>query len=273
MARNIASDTASFASRGGAKVLGLGATLPSLTGYGKYIDSDGALAITTGHAGTAVLVGKLIRKRVEENPDLSSNPITVVGSGAMGSVLAEYVLSTGRDVVAYDEDPNSLSRLVKNLGADRVAPAMNLDSALASANIVVSAVTKSISLGNTGVDLSEKLVIDDSQPGAFAREEIEKLNGELTWVVGRAGFLSNVGGWSYADTIHSGDPMARDAVFGCEAESAVIARVAREQSVDPREFSVRGRSVTLHDILRMGRLFEEYGVDIAPSQSHGILNK
>lgn len=73
--------------------------------------------------------------------------------------------------------------LAESAGWD-ITVAPTLDDVLRNTKVVGSAITSQVDLSSAELDLSGVHIIDDSQPGAFAMEQVHELGGTLQWVVG-----------------------------------------------------------------------------------------
>ena len=137
-----------------------------------------------------------------------------------------------------------------------------------ASDIIVTAVTDTIDLDAreqlTGIpiDLSGKIIIDDSQPGCFSRDQVEARGGTLVWVVGEDTTEQNafkrMNGYNYGDT---GGLFGERAVWGCEAE---VGSIAMNGSF---EFAVTSQ-VTPEIARKVGKVCFDSGIRVAnPLQS------
>lgn len=262
----------------GAKVVGLGATLPhpSVTNFGQHlhaIDGMEGLITTTGHGGTVYMIVETVRKVLYETSIESGGRIGVIGgAGSIGwsTIVALLEMIEDHKIHSYDRrvmDLNSYATL-----SDRIHVAESAADVLRETNIIVAAVTGRIDLDDkefAGIDLAGKIIIDDSQPGCFARRQVEERNGKLVWVVGedsssskfisRDGLHTNGVPYNYGD--HSG-LVGHHSEFACGQEAAVIAKYgAYEHAV--------GGPVTPDDVRTIGRLLKDAGATVAPFQASG----
>jgi hypothetical protein len=251
----------------GVKYVGLGATLPRLTNYGKAIKAD--VITTTGHAGTTALIKKTVLKVINDKPSLDDKlTIGFIGGGAIGlsSMQSLAIALPEAKFITYDkrDSVNKKNRsILKKYNKDMVIASSNREL-IDSSQLVVSAITSSIPLKN--VDLTGKIIVDDSQPGSFNREQVIECGGELIWVIGedasRTNFVTRRQGYSYGKNgLHSSSH-----VWGCEAEVASIA------FLDAPEYAVRD-AVSLEKINDIDEIFEKLGITVAPFQSHGQINE
>jgi predicted amino acid dehydrogenase len=250
----------------GVEYVGLGATLPKLTNYGKNVSAD--VITTTGHAGTTLLVQKTVLDLIENYPGMNrSITIGFIGGGAIGLASMQSLTKLLPDAkfVTYDKRAKVNQRnkkILKKQGVDLRIASSNREL-IEDSQLIVSAITSTLNID--GIDLSGKVIVDDSQPGSFKRDDIKKGGGELLWVVGhdrsKEQFVTRRQGYSFGPSgLHS-----KNDVWGCEAEVAAIAHANRP------ELAVNS-AVTLQDIEKISGLFEELGVDVASYQSHGTLN-
>jgi hypothetical protein len=265
-------DTAAFVrNRLGAQVMGLGASIPSFTQLGKAINQEG-LITTTGHAGTVYLINETVRD-VSERMGLANKTIGLLGAGSIGSSWAEVLMSQkeGHRLSVYDDDEAQTLRLIRNIDQpDSVDIQKDELAVFETADIIVSAITQSLDLDilewklGRKIDLTGKVIIDDSQPGAFDRQQIEDRGGKLVWVVGKdqsiGKTLSRESGYNFGD--HAG-LYGEGSVWGCEAEAAAI--FLR----DRKDLAVLGH-VNPEMVIAVGALCREIGVGVArPLQSFG----
>lgn len=261
-------DSAEFAyKRFGARYIGLGATLPKLSNYGKSIPVP--VVTTTGHAGTTWLIVKTVEKLITDRPQLMRSDLTIgfIGGGAIGLASMQSLASKFPDsrFIAYDirKEINDINRnKLMSLGKN-IEIARSNRELLEASHLVISAVTTNIDID--GIDLVGKIILDDSQPGSFDRDQVIRQGGELVWVVGRDysnnHFVTRRTGYSYGP-----DGLFNTAdVWGCEAEVAAIAYANRP------ELAIRN-AVALDDINEIGKLLEDLGIVVSEYQSFGKLN-
>ncbi|QIQ06216.1 hypothetical protein [Streptomyces liangshanensis] len=270
-ARRVVQDAAVFArDRLGARVAGLGATLPSLTRFGRTVDVPG-LVTTTGHGGTVHLIRILARDVAATLLD-GSGPLTVGVLGAAGSIGASILAALQQEFpdtpfVACDR-PGRLGR-VRRVAERQGNPARTLVTAdpadlFSRCRLIVSAITEKLDLSRAaaGADLTGTVLIDDSQPGCVARDQWEARGGLLLWPVGSA----EAGGPLHRENdllfgAASGVVHPYD-VWGCEAEAAAVALTGEHDA------ALRA-PVTPDDALRVGELCARIGVTAAQPQSYG----
>lgn len=269
----------------GAKVLGLGATLPGITNFGDMIrkfDGMQDVITTTGHGGTVYTIVETARKLIETSSIDSKGLIGVIGgAGSIGwsSTAACIEMLGDHDIVTYDtkEEHGKLTERVEHPEnaqyRDRIDIARSNREVLERTNVIVTAIIGTIDLNDpeyAGLDLTGKVIIDDSQPGCFSREQVEARGGKLVWVVGEDGseteFMTrdgfNTGGVPYNYGENSGLWGAKSE-FACGQEAAVIA------AYDARDYAVTDR-VTPRNVRLTGELFKRAGVRVAhPYQAFG----
>jgi predicted amino acid dehydrogenase len=140
---------------------------------------------------------------------------------------------------------------------------------LRRADVIVSAVTGTIDLDvedpDCSLDLKGKVIIDDSQPACFDREQVERRGGKLVWVVGTDGShdekFTRVNGYNFGNEAGFASPKN---MWGCEAEAAVLALSGRHDlAIDSH--------VTAASAQAIGDLFTQYGIKPAEFQSFGSL--
>lgn len=252
-----------------AKVIGLGASIPGMTMFGKTIKEEGFVT-TTGHGGTVRLIGDIILESQNLGIANLEEGIGILGSGAIGGATAEYLLSEAitNKLSLYDVKTFRALKLAKKLTEKYPLADINIvneDHELAdSAKTLVSAVTGSVNLNESGwgdKDLEGLTVIDDSVPNAFNVPDIESRGGKLLFVIGQdetkdglitgEGFMS--GGQSFADI---------DQTWGCGAEAMSIAAFSDYDKAIRNPVEVR-------QVTAIGELFDRVGIKPAPAQRLG----
>lgn len=262
----------------GAQVLGLGAILPhpTITNFGRRllaIDGMSDLVTTTGHGGTVYMIVNTIKKILRETSVQSNGQIGVLGgAGSIGwsTTIAALELIEEHRIFSYDKRAIDLSAF-DDL-KDKVLVADTAANVLRQCNIVVAAVTGRIDLGQTeydDLDLDGKVIIDDSQPGCFDKQQVEAKNGKLVWVVGEDGsdsrFITRDGLYTDGIPYNYGDDSGlygRYSEFACGQEAAVIAKY------EAHEHAITG-PVKPDDVMAIAKLFDDAGVRVAPFQAFG----
>lgn len=279
---NVLRETVEFAHRRlGADYIGLGATLPSpmLTNFGRNlrgIDGMEALVTTTGHGGTVHMIGRTVAEVLQRSSVDSGGRIGILGAaGSIGWSTTQVLhrILPDQRLHVFDKRDQRMQELLHSrpdLGGVTVG-----DSAaqiLAGNKVIVSAITERIDLDDDpyrNLDLHGVVWVDDSQPGSVDRDQLEARGGKVVWVAGkdastnrfmtRDGYHTDGAGYRYGDT--SG-LFGSSTEFACGLEAAVVAA-----SQSPSN-AVSG-PVHYEDARRIGRLFDEYGVEIAEFQSFG----
>ncbi|MEM8922123.1 MAG: hypothetical protein AAGD35_01385 [Actinomycetota bacterium] len=282
-ARARTQDGIDLARRLGARVIGLGGVLPSLTRYGQAVDARGGV-LTTGHAGTIRLVAANVDRAVDRVGPSSTPVIGVLGLGSIGQSIALWLTRRyGGEiaVIACDRDSAARQRFFNRATATAgggIAVTTSSDDLIARANVIVSAVTDRIDLGDHPGDPSSRLVgthiIDDSQPFSFSPRQVVGQGGTVTWVI--ADTERNIRRHWY----HYGTMADRhDHFFGCEVEAAVLtaehhrllaAGVAPDAALSRLRATAVRRAATLDDVATIGALFDAHGVGIAPPQTFAV---
>jgi hypothetical protein len=227
--------------RYGVGLVGLGAVLPGVTQLGRTIKEPG-LVTTTGHGGTVHLLAETVEYAAELQ---DKEPVVgVLGLGSIGRSSLDVLRSKSpdaatkstlaREYVLYDTDDARVRDAFKSEGYGKISGATSEHALLAQSDIIVTAITDTIDLDaleakhGAPLDLTGKVIVDDSQPGCFSREQVEARGGKLVWVVGAdrsdSKFLHRVGGYSYGN--ESG-LYGEDSGWGCEAEAGTLATLHR----------------------------------------------
>ncbi|MBI1857337.1 hypothetical protein HY003_04150 [Candidatus Saccharibacteria bacterium] len=270
--RKIVNDTVDFAhNKLGANIIGLGATLPKYTKLGRTINVPGA-NITTGHGGTVWLIGETVNKAQESVKGGGSECIGMIGLGAIGASSAEYILDDpNRRVILFDTSTSTAQKaymkLIEKYGSNRVLMASDIRELIDKSDVTIAAITTPIGMDLdpqlADIDLTCKIIIDDSQPGCFNREEVEARGGSLAWVIGEdmnpSNILTKENGFSYGGW---GPVNDKSEIWGCEAEAG---------SISHREaYDLATTTPISSDIARkIGRICEQSGVRVAKLQSFG----
>ena len=272
--------TAQFAHlRMGAKVIGLGATLPKITYFGQALRSMGGmenLTTTTGHGGTVHMIVETARKVMEETSVESQGKIGVIGgAGSIGwsSTVTTLEMIPDHHLVSFDINKTRLHGKIGSEGVgDRVSVAGSAADVLRNTNIILTAITGRIDLDDEeykDLDLTGKVIIDDSQPGCFDADQVEARGGKLVWVVGednsdskfvtRDGYYTN--GVPYNYGVNSG-LYGFHSEFACGQEAAVIARSGDYHKAITAE-------VEPQNVRVISELFRAAGIRVAPFQAFG----
>lgn len=271
--RQSVNDTARFVrQRLGATVMGLGASIPSFTRMGKSIHEEG-LTTTTGHAGTVYLLNETVQEVIEKM-ELDGTTIGLLGAGSIGASWAELhaTQTGGKRINVYDRDDTQMSVLVDKLYGHKGDSYKKLSEIelLRSSDVIVSAINRTLDLDmlelefQTRIDLTGKVIIDDSQPGAFERDQVESRGGRLVWVVGQdrspAKVLHRTHGYNFGDTAGL---FGEGSVWGCEAEAAAI-------FLESRPDLAVSSHVNPEAVVAVGALCRQIGIEVAdPLQSFG----
>ncbi|ORV49692.1 hypothetical protein AWC05_00790 [Mycobacterium florentinum] len=272
--------TAEFAHHSlGANLIGLGATLPLLTDFGdslKRVDHMRRLTTTTGHGGTVHMLAKTTIEVMKQSGVEDRGTIGVIGAaGSIGwsSVQALKTMLPDHKFEVFDR---RVERLRTLLAADADSGRMRLNECLAdvfnNSAYIVCAITDKLDMMSSefdAVDFSNIRVIDDSQPGAIDRVQMESLGGQVFWVAGKDAsanrFMTRDGYYTEGVPYNYGDSSGlhgQSTEFACGLEAAVIAACGdTSKAVNKR--------VVYQDVQIIGHLFDEYGIEVADFQSFG----
>jgi predicted amino acid dehydrogenase len=271
-------DAVDFAhNRLGIDVVGLGATLPAVTYYGKSVRRrfGDEVIVTTGHGGTVELICATIDNMFPEGPKRPG----VLGLGAIGAAAAGIAAETYEGKInIFDLEPDKVARLMRDdPEGRRFEAAESIRDLLEKSDVVVSAVTGGIiDLDQLGVtDLDGTRIVDDSQPASFDPEQVERLGGKTVWVIGRdtTGRVTRIG-YDYGTM---NNPYTD--LFGCEAEAATLYRYRNELTKKHNaSFAHKAAArlaitsaVTKQSAGMIGLLFKRYGITAAKPQAFGRL--
>ncbi len=278
--RKNVNDAVDFAHRRfGVEVVGLGATLPAITRYGKEITNPNVIT-TTGHAGTV----DLIRDTVELNADgRSLKKIGVLGLGSIGESIVRVMAEEHPEatIAVYDRQSALIGRATRDAGLlengeKQIIGLENEKAVIDASEVVISAITSQLDLKDLGIQsLEGKVIVDDSQPGSMSPEQVKELGGTLLWVIGRDvhGRVANRRGYDYATMVDS-----KADVFGCEAEAASIAAYRAELRTRGMTESIINKitdkialkgPVTVQHVRYMSALFTKFGILPSEPQAFG----
>jgi hypothetical protein len=273
-------ETAAFAHHVlGANVVGLGATLPLLTDFGnKLRRAEGMknLTTTTGHGGTVYMIAKTTVEAMKRSRVDAGGTIGIIGAaGSIGwsSVQALRKMLPDHKIDVFDKRADRMSALVAaNTHLGGLAVRESVAEIFKNNNYVVCAITDKLDLAAPefdAVDFSNIRLIDDSQPGAVDRAQLETLGGQVFWVAGNDGsaskFMTRDGYYTDGVPYNYGDNSGLHGEFtefACALEAATVAaRGDKRNAVSSR--------VGYKDVEIIGDLFEKYGVEVAEFQSFG----
>lgn len=260
----IMNDTLGLARRLGVTTVGLGATLPKLLmmfdDLNKPVD-DEAIVLTTGHATTIWLMGEMTTRlsRVGKNPE---HRVGVIGAGSIGTAyLTDLRKRLGYDREAFVFDTAG-SRCQNASELDqRNKIATSIGELIGNSDIIICAATTPIRLDSSH-DLSDTLIVDDSQPGCFDSYDVVAHGGQLVWVIAQdPTFGGNSGEITCKSFDYGGSgPTKKSEVWGCQAEAWAVHK--------DKSLAVRGE-VTSDDVRRMGNFMSQLGLKTAPLQAQG----
>jgi hypothetical protein len=263
----------------GAKFVGLGATLPLLTDFGNTLrraEGMNELTTTTGHGGTVYMLAKTTVEVMNRSCVDAGGTIGVIG--AAGSIGWSSVQALKKMLPDYKFDvfDKRVERMRALIAANPDLGVLELKESVADVfmnnNYVVCAITDKLDLAAPefdGVDFANIKVIDDSQPGAVDRVQIESLGGQVFWVAGKDGsanrFMTRDGYYTDGIPYNYGANSGLHGLFtefACGLEAGAIAACGDKRNAINRRVEYR-------DVQIVGNLFEEYGVEGADFQSFG----
>ena len=232
------------------------------------------LTTTTGHGGTVYMLAKTtveVMKRSRVDAHGSIGIIGAAGSIGWSSVRALKKMLPDHKFDVFDK---RIDRMASLLAANTDASGLQLRESVADVfknnDYIVCAITDTLDLMSPefdGVNFSNTRVIDDSQPGAIDRVQMESLGGQVFSVAGRDGsatqFMTRDGYYTDRVPYNYGDSSGlhgKYTEFACGLEAAVVAACGdSSKAVNKR--------VDYKNVEIIGNLFDEYGVDVAEFQS------
>ena len=271
----IINDTSDFAKeRLGVEIIGLGAILPRITGFGGMIERSD-LTVTTGHAATVWLIKQAIERAFESGyaRPTQKNKIGIIGTGAIGASVAALLLESGLTSTISLSDVNEMrgEQVITELLAQYPSADLNFSlsnsEAVNDSSVVVCAAATKFDLNLPewdGADFEGAWIVDDSQPGAFLPEQVRARKGEVEWPIAIDRSSSGAGtlkSFEYGNHSHSG-PTSKKELFGCEAE-AVSLYLTKEYGKAVRE------AVQPYHAIAIGGLLSQTGIELAKPQSLG----
>jgi fatty aldehyde-generating acyl-ACP reductase len=267
-ARSRILQAAKLADKMGAKTIGLGETLASLTDHGKKLQKEcPGMNITTGHAFTTYFMNewtKFVAKKAEI--DLGNSPVTIIGAnGSIGSSMIEMLLHEGvsnlrlhdkeKMVGALEIRRKEILKNYPNVRVEITGGNAELRNACKGSRIVlVAASAPEPFIRSKDLD-PETFIINDSQPPSITRVEARKADSTTLWVVGALpeGFIN---------TLDSG--LVNTADWTCALEVIALEMEGSEvfETVGP---------VTPERVMKAGEIAHKFGIGLPKAQSWGAL--
>lgn len=266
----------------GAKVLGLGGTFPKVSMYGagfKYHPKYNMdkLVTTTGHGGTVHLILETVKAlqttETFKDQDTSIGIIGAAGSIGWSTIEGLHELVGKLPMRINDHRYGDLQNKVQDYKyGDMLQQDATALEVLQQSNVIVSAVTRPIDLDvidpNSELDLRGKAIIDDSEPKAFKREQVEARGGYLLNVVAEAKgdfkALQRDGLWTGGSdkpyNFGNEAGLYGNAAWGCDTERVIISWADAYKEAVTQE-------VTPDNVRNIGRLCLEAGIGVGEFQS------
>jgi hypothetical protein len=260
----------------GSKIVGLGATLPAYTNFGKSIDVEG-ITTTTGHGGTVQLVESTIDRALEEDHITSEQlrNIGVLGLGSIGFSFAHVLGEKYKDssgFYIYDKDERgkgindrALAHL-RSIGVKDITIASSEREVLERSGVIVSAVKNGGPFAESvfPASLEGKLIVDDSQPSAFNYMDVFNRGGTAAWPIGTSenGFVRRAS-WGFGSMGHPNLDL-----FGCESEAWAIWKDYTERGDVALTSALRG-PVNPENMKPIASLFRDLGIVASNLQIDG----
>lgn len=197
LARERIQEAVDTSRRLGAKYLGPGALLPSLTGLGRSLRGNG-MVISTGHTATSLLGSQQLLaalSRVGVAPRMAT--VAVAGVGSIGQAVTRQLAGRVHELILVDLGSKSgrLGRLkteIEGLTRTQVTvhtvegPTKERDYAvLKQADGVFTATSEPISWLKASMLKPGAVVVDDSQPLAMSEQEAAKHGGIVLQVLAK----------------------------------------------------------------------------------------
>ena len=285
-AQNIFNSTLEFAKRLGVNTVGFGATLPKvmmdLKKNGLDIGVED-IEITTGHATTIVLMEKTLQGLIDSGVITKDNPrVGVIGAGYIGTGFSEYYRAKhgiNAEINIMDINPVRVAEAIGSpVNYGHVTE--SVAQLIKHSDVIVCAVTTPIKLEDilketdsagvqvvTEENMEGLVIVDDSQPGCFDKDEIESVGGTLAWVIAedpsrdtekRSGKnLLRRNKFTYSGM----GPAQQDEIWGCELEALLVHQEGKLTGIT--------EAVGIDDIQQIASIIESRGIAVAPPQSQG----
>jgi len=258
--------------RFGVTVVGLGATLPSITKFGSTVTNKNVVT-TTGHGGTV----DIIRKTVEAVHDGKEfKTIGVLGLGSIGESIARVMANEHPEAKIHVYDPRQAAMDKVTRDSEQFVAESDEKAIISASEIVISAITSRLDLRKIGIEnLNGTIFVDDSMPASIDPGQAKELGGAAVWVIARdiAATVARRRGYDYATMVDSHSDL-----FGCEAEAASIAEyqveLRRRGMTDPiikriiDKVAING-PVNVKAVRLISALFTKYGVLPSEPQAFG----
>ena len=229
--------TVAYAKMRSTKILGLGALLPAISGYGSMLLEDaGEVGITTGHGFTALTIVKYIQ--AIETARLDSRPIAIVGAaGSTGRAVIRCLLHDNPQRSLYLIDlPQQLDLITKIKGLNPEQHMVTSDrKVLKKAGIVVTLTNASSAILSADEFGYNAVILDDAQPENVS---VDVLNFRPDLTVIKC--LAKVPGLSCPLDVglfgEVSDPeLTRELTFTCLAETILLAAAGHQGNFTIRD--------------------------------------
>lgn len=224
--REKTNEATDLARRLGAKVVGLGEVLGSLTHYGETLQQQFPdIKIATGHTFTTYFISEWVKegaKRMEK--DLSELNILIIGAnGSIGTATTEILAEqNSKQLILHDIQSRAQDLARKALELENSNEKVEvsiftgdegLKEACQKADIIVSAASAPEPFIHSDYLKKGTWIVDDSQPPSITREEADKADCFLIWPLGK-----NPNG--IVSTFNLG--LIGNANYGCALEVAAL---------------------------------------------------
>lgn len=254
----------------GADIVGLGAMSAMLSHYGKSIEKELPIKVTTGHSYTSYLIKEVLLESAKRtNQKLTNSTVAVVGAaGSIGSMASRLSLHEVQKLILIDTQMKTkrIAELAQELKETR--PSIEIETLAVSgsndpeyahlkkADFVISATTAVEPFIKKEWLKPGVIVIDDSAPVNIARGESEAIGGMTLHVV-----ASTPGRLHYNFDFK----LAPKSIFPCGAEVAALS----VQSKYDHELMAFSGETTKESVRSIGTIARANKFKLAQLQSFG----
>lgn len=248
-----------LAERYGAKLLGLGAYAASVGRKGVYLAKRLRVPLTTGSSYTiAIVIEAILEACKAVGIELQEATVAVVGAtGTIGRICTQLMAREAHHLLLVARNRQRLEDLVQLLadeGHAATASIVDLDAAVANADVIITATNTPAALIDVRKLKSGAIVCDVSRPrnvseeNALLRSDILVLDGGVVRPPGAVDFHFSFG-------------IAPGLAYACMAEPMILAMEERYES-----FSLGG-NIDLAKVQEIAQLGRKHGFTLAGLRS------